>query len=67
MQHLTRWHHKKLGLLVFAAIELAIAYGFASLSIDRGNPWWYLLTLVFFIGSLRNILNLFKKIIHGQK
>jgi hypothetical protein len=67
MQQLAKWHQRKLGLLTFAAIELVIAYGFASLSIDRGNPWWYLLTLVFLAGTLHNLLRLINKIVHGKK
>lgn len=55
---LDKWHKTKLGLLVFALIELAIAYGFFSLSIDRGNFWWYLLTLIFLVGFLQNFFKL---------
>lgn len=55
IQKLDKWHQTKLGLLVFALVELLIAYGFASLSIDRGNFLWYLLALLFLIGSLRNL------------
>jgi hypothetical protein len=55
---LDKWHKTRLGLLVFAIIELAIAYGFLSLSIDRGNFWWYLLTLIFLVGFLQNFSKL---------
>jgi hypothetical protein len=55
LQTLDKWHRTKLGLLVFALVELVITYGFASLSIDRGNLLWYLLTLIFLVGTLRNI------------
>lgn len=55
---LSRWHQTKLGLLTFGAIELAITYGFASLAIDRGSWWWYVLALVFIVGSLRNAVRL---------
>ena len=65
LNKLDHWHKTKLGLLVFALIELAIAYGFVSLSIDRGNPFWYLLTLVFFIGFLQNTVKLIGKLFHG--
>jgi hypothetical protein len=60
IKQLDKWHETKLGLLVFALIELAITYVFFSLSIDRGNFWWYLLTLVFFLGFLQNLLKLTK-------
>lgn len=58
LNKLDKWHKTRLGLLVFAIIELAIAYGFLSLSIDRGNFFWYLLTLVFLVGFLQNFFKL---------
>jgi hypothetical protein len=58
LNKLDKWHKTRLGLLVFAIIELAIAYGFLSLSIDRGNFWWYLLTLIFLVGFLQNFSKL---------
>jgi hypothetical protein len=58
IKQLDSWHKTKIGLLVFGLLELLIAYGFASLSIDRGNLWWYLLTLVFLVGSLQNLFKL---------
>lgn len=64
---LDKFHKTKSGYLVFALIELAIAYGFASLSIDRGNLWWYLLTLVFLIGFLQNIVHLIGSFFHGGR
>lgn len=64
---LHNFHQKRSGYLVFAVIELAVAYGFASLAIDRGNLWWYILTLTFLIGGLQNIVHLIGKIIHGNK
>jgi hypothetical protein len=56
LNKLDKWHKTRLGYLVFAIIELAIAYGFISLSIDRGNFWWYLLTLIFLVGFLQNFI-----------
>jgi hypothetical protein len=58
LKKLDKWHKTRLGLAVFAIVELAIAYGFAGLSIDRGNPLWYLLTLIFLVGSLKNLFKL---------
>ena len=54
LKQLDAWHKTKLGFLVFAVLELAICYGFASLAIDRGNLWWYLLALIFLFGFLQN-------------
>jgi hypothetical protein len=67
IRKLDQWHKTKLGLLIFVILELAVTYGFASLAIDRGNLWWYLLTLVFLIGSLQNLGHLIGTIIHGNK
>ena len=64
---LNKWHKTKLGLLVFAVVELAIAYGFMSLSIDRGNFAWYLLTLSFLVGALQNLFNLIGAFIPKHK
>ncbi|HSW37591.1 MAG TPA: hypothetical protein VLG37_04470 [Candidatus Saccharimonadales bacterium] len=58
IKKLENWHQTKLGLLVFALLELAIAYGFGSLAIDRGSFGWFLLTLIFLIGSLQNFIKL---------
>jgi hypothetical protein len=66
MQRLNQWHKTKIGLLIFGLVELGIAYGFASLSIDRGNLWYYLLTLIFLVGTLRNFLTLIGSLFHGQ-
>ncbi|HXE09956.1 MAG TPA: hypothetical protein VN554_00850, partial [Verrucomicrobiae bacterium] len=64
MKSLHKWHQTKLGLLIFGLLELAIAYGFASLSIDRGNFWWYLLTLIFLVGALQNLFKLIGAFFH---
>jgi hypothetical protein len=67
IRNLDKWHKTKLGLLVFALVELAIAYGFGSLAIDRGNFWYYMLTLFFLVGSLQNIIKLIGKFSHGNR
>jgi hypothetical protein len=66
IKQLDKWHKTKLGLLVFALIELAVAYGFASLAIDRGNPLYYLLTLIFLVGSLQNFMKLIRNFFHAS-
>ncbi len=62
-----RWHKTKPGLFVFGLLELAVAYGFASLAIDRGNFWWYILTLIFLVGSLQNFVKLIGALINGKR
>ncbi len=67
IKQLDTWHKTKSGLLVFALLELLIAYGFISLAIDRGNLLWYLFTLVFLVGSLQNSFKLGRKLINGKR
>jgi hypothetical protein len=67
MKKLHKWHQTKVGLLVFGLIELGLAYGFASLAIDRGGPWWYLLALIFLVGALQNLFKLIRKLINGGR
>jgi len=66
IKQLDKWHKTKPGLLVFALLELLITYGFASLAIDRGNLWWYILTLVFLVGSLQNFSKLIGAFLRGK-
>ncbi len=67
LQSLEKWHQTKPGFLVFALVELALAYGFATLAIDRGNLWWYLLTIIFLVGTLQNLFQLIRKLVHGKR
>lgn len=67
LKRLDQWHKTKTGYAVFGLVELGIAYGFASLSIDRGNLWWYLLTLVFLVGALRNFFAVIGSFFHGKR
>ena len=63
LNKLDKWHKTRIGLLTFGLVELALAYAFVSLSIDRGNFLWYLLALIFLVGALRNFIALVKKAI----
>jgi len=65
-QTLHSWHQTRVGLFVWALLELLISYGMASLAIDRGTLWWYLLTLIFLIGGLRNLFKLIGTFVHGR-
>lgn len=58
IKQLNKFHRSKTGLLVFCLVELLVTYGFASLAIDRGDLWYYLLTLIFLVGSLQNLAKL---------
>ena len=67
IKQLNKFHETKPGLLVFLLVELAIADGFFSLSVDRGNFFWYLLTLVFLVGALRNFIKLIGVLFHVSR
>lgn len=67
IKQLDKWHKTKLGLLVFAFVELVAVYAFISLAIDRGNFLYYFLALIFLIGSLQNLYILIRKLIHGRR
>jgi hypothetical protein len=49
------FHKSRLGYLVFGLAELGLAYVFASLAIDSGSLWQWLLAIILFIGFLQNI------------
>jgi hypothetical protein len=53
------FHKTKRGYLVFALVELALAYIFASIAIDTGSMWVYLAAIIFAVGAILNFLNLF--------
>lgn len=67
INRLDKWHKTKLGLLVFALIELGLSYGLISVAIDRGSLWYYLLTLVFLVGFLQNFMRLIGTLIHDKQ
>ncbi|MDB5170951.1 MAG: hypothetical protein JWO35_645 [Candidatus Saccharibacteria bacterium] len=67
LKQLDKFHKTKTGHLLFGLVELAIAYGFVSLAIDRGSFFYYFLTLVFLVGALQNFLKLVGKVLHGNK
>jgi hypothetical protein len=66
LDRLKKWHQTKPGLLLFAIVELALAYGFGSLAIDRGDIWWYLLTLLSLVGTLQNLVKLISSVIRTR-
>lgn len=67
IKQLDRWHHTKLGLLVFGLVELALAYGLASAAIDRGQLIFYTLALILLFGALKNFFKLIGSVINGPR
>lgn len=67
MQKFATRHQTKTGLLVFGLAELGLAYVFASLAIARGNFLWYLLTLIFLIGTIQNLFKFIGALLHGKR
>lgn len=63
LQKIDAFHKTKFGYLLFCIVELAIAYAFVSLSIDTGNLFYYLLTLIFFVGALKNLFKFVGKLL----
>ncbi|HEY4963424.1 MAG TPA: hypothetical protein VIH90_01880 [Candidatus Saccharimonadales bacterium] len=53
-------------ILIVALIQLALSYGFISLSIDRGNLWWYLLAIIFFVRTIKDIYRVIR-ITYGRQ
>jgi hypothetical protein len=60
MEQFNSWKQSRTGQAVMALAEAGLAYGFASLAIDRGNLVFYALAL-FSAGALVvTLVNLFK-------
>ena len=60
-----KWYKTKSGLLVLGLAELALAYGFVSLAIDRGSLWYYLVSLIFLVVALQTIFKLIGNLFNG--
>ena len=63
LEKLDKWHKTRIGLLTFALVELAIAYGFGSWAIDSGNLFDYLFAILFLIGGLQNLVKFTTKVV----
>lgn len=67
LDKLDKFHKTRTGYAVFALVELGLAYLFVSWAIDSGNLLDYLLTLVFTVGFLQNLVKLIGSFFHGKK
>lgn len=58
LKQLDAWHKTKTGFLVFGLVGLGLAYLSASVAIDTGNLWHYVLTLAFLFAGLSNLIRI---------
>ncbi|MGH7142091.1 MAG: hypothetical protein ACREF5_01285 [Candidatus Saccharimonadales bacterium] len=67
IQKVTIWHKTKRGYLIFAIVELAIAYVIVTVAINVGNLWLYVLTVILLTGVIQNLVKLLGNIFYGHK
>lgn len=67
MQKLAQWHKTKVGLFVFAVVELGVAIGLAEWAVGNGNLLLYLLAIIFLVGFFQNLVKLVWKFVHGNE
>ncbi len=65
LKTLDKFHRSRPGLVVFALVELGMAYVFMSWAIDSGNWFDYLFVLLFAVGFLQNVMRLIGSFVHG--
>lgn len=58
IEALDKFHKTRRGYFVFGLVELGVAYLFASLAIDSGDWWEYVLAIVFLFGFLQNFVRM---------
>ncbi len=67
LEQFKEWHNGTIaGALTGMLIEGALAYGFASWSIDSGSLFLYAITLLLMLGVVRNSINLIKILVRGK-
>lgn len=67
LHRVDKFHKTTMGYLVFGLVELGLAYGFALWAIDNGNVWLYVITVVFFAGTVQNLVKLLGRAAHHVK
>lgn len=53
---LHNWKQTRMGQIITGVAEGVLAYIFASLAIDTASWWYYLLTLLFVVGTVQNFV-----------
>ena len=56
LQKFEKWHQTREGLISFTLIEAGLSYLFASLAINSGSLWQWLLAIALAIGSIQNFV-----------
>lgn len=58
LQTLDKLHKTRLGYLVFGLVELGLAWAVSLRAIDSGNLFWWVLTIILFVGFLQNLVRM---------
>ena len=66
LENYVSWRNSTLGGLIITAVYLLIAYIFASLALDSGSMWQYLLAFISLSSALQSIYTVFKNRIASQ-
>lgn len=64
---LDHFHKTRSGLLMFGLVELILTYVSVSLALAHGFFLWYLLTLIFLVGTLQNFIHLIWSFFRGKR
>jgi len=66
LTQINQFHQTRPGLIVFGLVELGLAYLFASLAINSGSLWEWLLVLIFRVGTLQNFGRLIRRFVRDK-
>jgi len=58
LAQIDKFHKTRPGFAVFGLVELGLVYIFASLAINSGSVWQWLLAIIFLFGSLQNLVRM---------
>lgn len=60
LKDIDNFHKTPVGHIVFAAIELVLAYAAGIRAIDTANMWFYALSVILLFGVVQNVYMFFK-------
>lgn len=55
-EKISAWHKTRAGMLIFGLIELALVYIWASLAINSGAWWQWLIVIILLFGAISNLI-----------